>query len=250
MARTRATGTSEGARSFARAPRVAEPRLPSEAFALVKALSRDGRFKALLPSHRYLLLYAAVEYADGAGRFWPKVKTWATDAGVSTATVERALAAAYASRLLSRQPYARPDGTQGSTTYTFDSALLARPLTAEAPCQEKATDSRQAPSPAKDRQAASQERYQEQELEQEGEGDSSEGSLLPPDHEHADEPDGGHPLDFLADLLLGTEAKSLEPTDGGVCDDCAKPTERRYRLGSFSVCWRCASSRTGVRAAR
>lgn len=80
-----------------------------------------------------------------------------------------------------------------------------------------------------------------------GEGDSPEGSLLPPDEQDADGADGGHPLDFLEHLLVGAEASSLERTDGGACDDCTAPTERRYRIGSFSVCWRCARSRTSAR---
>jgi hypothetical protein len=71
-----------------------------------------------------VLLVAVVTFADGKGHWWPKVKTLAAAAGVSASTVKRALAEAESAGLIRREPYLRPDGTQGSSNYFLDPELV------------------------------------------------------------------------------------------------------------------------------
>lgn len=119
-------------RTFTRAPRKPTGRLPSEGFALVLALAKDPRFARLKPSYRDALMHAAICFAGGDGRFWHKVKTWADECRTSASTIERAIRQAEAVGLLSRKPFLRPDGKQGSTTYFFDPTLLpTRPVTGD-----------------------------------------------------------------------------------------------------------------------
>jgi hypothetical protein len=116
-------------RAFARARRKPIGRLPSEGFALVLALVKDPRFAHLNPSYRNALMHAAICFAGGDGRFWHKVKTWADECKTSTSTIERAIRQAEAVGLLRREPFLRPDGKQGSSTYFFDPRLLpTRPV--------------------------------------------------------------------------------------------------------------------------
>jgi Helix-turn-helix domain len=123
--------------------------MPSDAFAFIRALDADERFASLQPTHRGLLMSAAIRHADAEGRFWLKVETWAKEFGKSKSTVERAIKASVVSGLINREPYLRPDGMQGASIYTFDRSLLpprrpespangegplASSLTDEAPC--------------------------------------------------------------------------------------------------------------------
>jgi hypothetical protein len=113
---------------FSRAPRRAVPARPADTLAFIRKLLQDARFRRLPPAERLTLLVGAVMRADGDGRLWPKVETWAADAAVSPSTVKRALSKAASHEeaelpILTREPYLRPDGLQGSTTYTFDGAL-------------------------------------------------------------------------------------------------------------------------------
>jgi len=121
------------ARNFARAPRRESPGLPSDTLALARALLADPRFLALHPGEQLPLLAAAILFADAEGRFWPKVRTWAAAVGKSPATVSRAVRRGEQVGLLERTPYARPDGLQGSTTYSF-AVELTRCLSAASPC--------------------------------------------------------------------------------------------------------------------
>jgi hypothetical protein len=76
------------------------------------------------------------DFADGEGKWWHKTKAWAAAAGVSAATVKRAISEAEEAGLLTREPYLRPDGKQGSTTYKLDEALIeTRRLNPEPPCR-------------------------------------------------------------------------------------------------------------------
>lgn len=111
------------ARKLSRAPRRADPARSWETLRLLRNLRADPRFKALSPTHREIIAFAAECYADRQGRFWRKYQTWADDCGRSRATVVRAVKEADRLCLLGREPHARPDGYQGSTTFRFDLAL-------------------------------------------------------------------------------------------------------------------------------
>jgi hypothetical protein len=76
------------------------------------------------------LAYGVVAHADGEGKWWTSVPTWATGACVSESTVKRAIAKAERAGLLEREPYLRPDGYQGSSTYRVRSALVAEAIAA------------------------------------------------------------------------------------------------------------------------
>lgn len=121
-------------RRFSRAPRRPSPALPSARYELLRRVQADARFRQLPARSKAALSVAIVKYADGDGRFWPKVRTWADDVGVSVSTVSRAIRDAEAVGLLRRQPYLRPDGTQGSTTYN-----LTRSVTTDRPCSDHTT---------------------------------------------------------------------------------------------------------------
>jgi hypothetical protein len=109
---------------FARAPRKTVWRQPSDAFALLNALSGDRDFRKLRASTQAALYLAATRFADRTGAFWPKVATWAAECETSPSTVERAIREAVHTGVLEREPYLRPNGTQGSTTYRFRADLV------------------------------------------------------------------------------------------------------------------------------
>jgi hypothetical protein len=113
---------------FARAPRRAVRVSAKQRLELVARLHADPRYLALKPRAKACLGYAVAEFADGEGKWWQKVERWAAAAGVSPATVKRAISEAAAVQLLTRTPYLRPDGFQGSTTYTLDPALVVSHL--------------------------------------------------------------------------------------------------------------------------
>jgi hypothetical protein len=98
--------------------------MPSERLALLRRVHTDARYLGMKPRAKHVLTVAVEKFADGKGHFWPKVKTLAEEAGVSTGTVKRALAEAVEVGLISREPYLRPDGLQGSTSYFIDGALV------------------------------------------------------------------------------------------------------------------------------
>lgn len=126
-----------GRRRFARAPRRGVSSLPSERLALLDRLERDARFRALPTRSREALRFAVQRYADREGRFWPKAARWAEEMGVSRATVWRAVADAKAAAgLIETEPYLRPDGLQGATTYLLDLALVhpTRCRSSDTPC--------------------------------------------------------------------------------------------------------------------
>jgi hypothetical protein len=125
-------------RGFTRSPRKAAKRKPSEAFAFIRRLSTNPRFRSLPLQHRFCLLYAALHYADGAGKFWTSVPRWCADVKTSDSMIRRTVRAAEQVGLLHRDPYGRPDGSQGSNTYRFDLSPLIK---GEQPCLDEATDS-------------------------------------------------------------------------------------------------------------
>jgi hypothetical protein len=96
-----------------------------ETATLCRNLSKDARLKALPAAQRFTLMYAALNYADAEGKFWPSVDTLAKGACVSHWTAERALRLAVKKKLVERRPHAQPNGRQGSSTYVFDESLLA-----------------------------------------------------------------------------------------------------------------------------
>ncbi len=132
-AQDRMEGSAPLRARFDRAPRRTVRRLPSEGFALALALTRDARFLSLRSSTQAAILFAVLRYADARGWFWPKVETWATEWGRSRSTAERAIREAEQAGLLVRAPYLRPDGTQGSTTYKLDPALVTSSVTPDGP---------------------------------------------------------------------------------------------------------------------
>ena len=117
-------------RRFDRAVRRPVPVDPASAWTFVRARAASPSFLALSATHRAVLLHAALFYADGEGKFWPRIERWATEVGVSRSTVSRAIEEAEKQGLLTRSPYMRPDGTQGTTTYRF-----ARCVTGDLPCE-------------------------------------------------------------------------------------------------------------------
>lgn len=110
---------------FARAARRPKPMLPSERYDLLSRVVQDQRFRALPPRSALCLVVAIVLHVDLTGQFWPKVKTWAAEVGVSPSTVQRAIRDLEGAGLITREPHLRPDGSQGSTTYFVDLALVA-----------------------------------------------------------------------------------------------------------------------------
>jgi GntR family transcriptional regulator len=109
---------------FSRAPRRSVPAKPSETFALLRRLHADARYRQLKSRSARCLTVAVERHADGEGRFWPKLRTLADEVGVSLSTAKRAIREAVEAGLIERQPYLRPDGSQGSTTYVLDAALV------------------------------------------------------------------------------------------------------------------------------
>jgi hypothetical protein len=109
---------------FARAPRKARPADAFHTATLARNLSGDDRFGLLSHAGRVVLLTAALRFTDASGRFWPKVQTLADAAHVSDKACKDALTDACGLEIVRREPYARPDGMQGSTTYYFDAVLL------------------------------------------------------------------------------------------------------------------------------
>jgi hypothetical protein len=96
----------------------------SQAFALCKVLNNDDRFRELDPTTRYVLLCAAIEWADASGRFYPSKRTWAKAAGVSAATLKRHVRLAEGAGLLARSDYHQPNGRSGANEYQFDTAMV------------------------------------------------------------------------------------------------------------------------------
>lgn len=94
-------------------------------FELVRNLLRDGRMSRFTPGARHALTVAAHEWANSGGCFFVKIETWATAAGLSSRTVQRAVRAAQTEGLLEVFAYLRPQATgQGASNYRFDVALL------------------------------------------------------------------------------------------------------------------------------
>jgi hypothetical protein len=96
-------------------------------FELVRNLLRDSRMSRLTPGARHALTVAAHEWANSGGGFFVKIETWATAAGLSARTVQRAVRAAQTEGLLEVVAYLRPHAAgQGASNYQFDVALLPR----------------------------------------------------------------------------------------------------------------------------
>jgi hypothetical protein len=96
-------------------------------FVLVRNLLRDSRMSRLTPGARHALTVAAHEWANSGGSFFVKIETWATAAGLSPRTVQRAVSAARTEGLLEVFAYLRPHAAgQGASNYRFDVALLPR----------------------------------------------------------------------------------------------------------------------------
>jgi hypothetical protein len=127
-------------RGYARAPRRAVKRTPSEATAFCIRLSTDPRFHMLSPTYRYCLLYAALHYADGEGKFWYGVPRWSSGVGTSESTIRLAVKGAEKLGLLTREPYARPNGSQGSNTYRFDPSVVSGVAAAAQACRREGED--------------------------------------------------------------------------------------------------------------
>jgi hypothetical protein len=127
-------------RGFARAPRQAVKRKPSDATAFCLRLSSDPRVRALSLSERYCLLFAGLHYADGDGKFWHAVPSWSADVGTSDSTIRRTVRAAEKLGVLIREPYARPNGYQGSNTYRFDPNLLVGAIAPAHPWRHEQQD--------------------------------------------------------------------------------------------------------------
>jgi hypothetical protein len=104
-------------------------RQPSAGFFLCKALICDNRFLSLEASHRYVLLVAAIRWADASGEFYPTKRTWADNAGVGESVVDRAVREAERLGLLHRSPVTRPSGRSGSNVYAFASSVMAEART-------------------------------------------------------------------------------------------------------------------------
>jgi hypothetical protein len=123
----RAAGTAQPATrsTFTRArPRHVEGSR-ALALTLLRAVMDDGRFRELNPSEQVAIVRAIVFRADGDGVWFVKTGRWAEEAGVSRATVTRAMTTAAGSGLIIREPYLGPDGLQRATTYRLDQALVA-----------------------------------------------------------------------------------------------------------------------------
>jgi hypothetical protein len=138
-------------RTYARAPRRAVKRTPSEATAFCIRLSSDPRFHMLSPTYRYCLLYAALHYADGEGKFWYGVPRWSSGVGTSESTIRLAVKGAEKLGLLTREPYARPNGSQGSNTYRFDPSVVSGVAAAAQACRREGEDEPKGWSPPKTR---------------------------------------------------------------------------------------------------
>lgn len=206
---------------FARRPWKPNRRKPSDGFALEKALVTDQRFRGLTLAHQAVLQRAAVKWADRDDRFQVKVKTWADELGISPPTLKRALREAVETGLLVRQPYARPDGRQGATIYTFTVRQTSR-ITGEPPCEPDPTrritgvppcepEPPQGGSLASPPQGGSLVSHQSQEFFTEkggihnvppNEGGVARSATPPPPYE----------------ALAGEEAKGAGPSDGGAVD--------------------------------
>lgn len=131
--------TARTRQRFARAPRRPVSAAPWVRAEIEKRLVADPRFRSLPTRARYCLLVAVQRYVGADGRFWPKVATWAEQAGVSRSTVERAIRDAVKVGLVEREPYLRPDGRQGATTYLLDFAIVygrseTSSVRSDAPC--------------------------------------------------------------------------------------------------------------------
>jgi hypothetical protein len=97
-------------------------------FEFVRNLLRDRRMSRLTPGARHALTVAAHIWADSGGCFFVKIETWASAAGLSPRTVQRAIRAAEAEGLLEVAAYLRPRAAgQGASNYRFDIALVPSP---------------------------------------------------------------------------------------------------------------------------
>jgi hypothetical protein len=110
-------------RSFARR-RDRSPASRAFTLELCRALVDDERFATLKPRGQAVLLCGLVKWSDGDGKWYPKLPTLAAVLGMGVRTVSRAITDAETIGLVSREPYLRPDGLQGSTIYRVDPALL------------------------------------------------------------------------------------------------------------------------------
>jgi hypothetical protein len=99
-------------------------RRPSDGLFLCKALIDDDRFRALDGRHRYVLLVAAVVFANANGEFYPSKRTWATVAKVGESSVDRAVLAAERVELLTRRASTRANGSSSSNVYAFAASVL------------------------------------------------------------------------------------------------------------------------------
>ncbi len=117
-------------RRYARASRSAVAGTRFFALELARALYADAAFIGPRGERKQVLLYAVLCHADGEGKWWLKISTWASATGVSASTVKRAIEDAERAGLLEREAYLRPDGQQGSSTYRLRPELVAQALAA------------------------------------------------------------------------------------------------------------------------
>jgi hypothetical protein len=65
-----------------RAPRKARPASKAQTVGMLQRLQTDHRYRHARPRTKVALDVAMVRYADADGRLWPKLSTWAEDAGM------------------------------------------------------------------------------------------------------------------------------------------------------------------------
>lgn len=108
-----------------------QPRIGKEdAHACATRARQDDRFKRLKPRTKDVLLIGVDEFMGASGYFWPTLRKWADAAGVSPATIKRALVELCEAELVTREPFLRPPGAgdhggmQGATTYRLAPEFL------------------------------------------------------------------------------------------------------------------------------
>jgi hypothetical protein len=101
--------------------------LARETLQTARNLAADERFRRLPHAQRLFLLVGLLEHADAQLVLWPRIKRWASEAGVSERTAKEALASVREFDLL-HPPLLKVKRELGKRKYQFDPALVTAHL--------------------------------------------------------------------------------------------------------------------------